>query len=185
VLAERSGPRLALTWCVPASPERLPFFPVAEATSSARRSGDPMPLIRYFIVIGGALLALLFLADRYMDGPASAAAPAGPDVSIARIRSTQTWPEKIVFDTSVRQIPLSKVVAVTPPSAPVTTAASTTPESTRQAFAMVTPPAVAPKQAAPAVPNKRVAERHRRGQPLRMPARGQTMFFNQPVSAGW
>ncbi|WP_247491627.1 MULTISPECIES: hypothetical protein [unclassified Bradyrhizobium] len=35
-----------------------------------------MPLIRYFVFTGGALLALLFLADRYMTAPVSAAAPA-------------------------------------------------------------------------------------------------------------
>jgi hypothetical protein len=139
-----------------------------------------MPLIRYFVFIGGTLLALLFLADHYMAGPVSAVAQAQPDVSVARIRSTQTWPEKIVLDTSVRQISLSKVAADTPP-----TAAPAGQESTRQAFAMVTQPAVEPKQAAPSVPNKRVAERHRRRQPARVASRDSTMVFNEPVSAGW
>ncbi|MGY3412059.1 hypothetical protein ACVWZV_008172 [Bradyrhizobium sp. GM5.1] len=44
-----------------------------------------MPLIRYFVFTGGALLALLFLADRYMTAPVSAAAPAEPDRSIVRV----------------------------------------------------------------------------------------------------
>ena len=100
-----------------------------------------MPLIRYFVFVGGALLALLFVADRYMDSPVNAAAGVGPDVSIARIHSAQTWPEKIVFDTSVRQIPLSRTVSDVPPSAPVATAAPATQDGTRQAFAMVTQPA--------------------------------------------
>jgi hypothetical protein len=141
-----------------------------------------MPLIRYFVFIGGTLLALLFLADHYMAGPVSAVAQAQPDVPVARIRSTQTWPEKIVLDTSVRQISLSKVAADTPPIATATPAGQ---ESTRQAFAMVTQPAVEPKQAAPSVPNKRVAERHRRRQPARVASRDSTMVFNEPVSAGW
>lgn len=137
-----------------------------------------MPLIRYFVFIGGALLALLFLADHYIAAPASAAANTTPDVSIARIKSTQTWPEKIVLDTSVRQISLSKVAADAP-------AAPAAVDATRQAFAMVTQPAVEPKQATPSVPNKRVAERPRQRQPSRVAARGQTMVFSEPVSTAW
>ena len=144
-----------------------------------------MPLIRYFVFVGGALLALLFVADRYMDGPVSAAAEVGPEVSIARIHSAQTWPEKIVFDTSVRQIPLSRTASDVPPSAPVATTAPATQDSTRQAFAMGAQAAAEPKQAMTAVPNKRVAERHRRRQPSRLAARGPPMFFNEPFSAGW
>jgi hypothetical protein len=151
-----------------------------------------MPLIRYFFFTGGALLALLCLADYYLAGPVSAAAETGPDLSIARIHSAQTWPEKIVFDTNVRQIPLTKTVASTSDAA-----APAAPEGTRQAFAMAAQPAaelkasdskaseskaVEPRQAK-AAPNKRVAERHRRRQPSRMAARGQ--FFNEPVAAEW
>jgi hypothetical protein len=153
-----------------------------------------MPLIRYFVITGGALLALLYLADYYMAGPVSAAAEAGPDLSIARIHSAQTWPEKIVFDTNVRQIPLTKTVASSTSDA----AAPAAPDGTRQAFAMAAQPtaelkaseskpsdakAAEPRQAKAAAPNKRVAERHRRRQPSRMAARSQ--FFNEPVAAEW
>ena len=157
-----------------------------------------MPLIRYFFFTGGALLALLCLADYYLAGPVSAAAETGPDLSIARIHSAQTWPEKIVFDTNVRQIPLTKTVASTSDAA-----APAAPEGTRQAFAMAAQPAAElkasdakasdakasdakaaePRQAKAAAPKKRVAERHRRRQPSRMAARGQ--FFNEPVAAEW
>jgi hypothetical protein len=143
-----------------------------------------MPLIRYFVFTGGALFALLYLADYYLAGPVSAAAETGPDLSIARIHSAQTWPEKIVFDTKVRQIPLTKTVASTSDAA-----APAAPEGTRQAFAMAAQPAaelkaseskaVEPRQAKAAAPDKRVAERHRR----RQPSRGQ--FFNEPVAAEW
>jgi hypothetical protein len=137
-----------------------------------------MPLIRYFVFTGGALLALLYLADYYLAGPASAAAETGPDLSIARIRSAQTWPEKIVFDTNVRQIPLTKTVASTSDAA-----APVAPDGTRQAFAMAAQPTAEPRQAKAAAPNKRVAERHRRRQQSRMAARSQ--FFNEPVAAEW
>ncbi|MDE5463551.1 hypothetical protein [Bradyrhizobium sp. CSS354] len=153
-----------------------------------------MPLIRYFVFTGGALLALLYLADYYLAGPVSAAADTGPDLSIARIHSAQTWPEKIVFDTNVRQIPLTKTVASSTSDA----AAPAAPEGTRQAFAMAAQPATElktseskasdakaaePRQAKAAAPNKRVAERHRRRPPSRMAARDQ--FFNEPAAAGW
>ncbi|MGY4435254.1 hypothetical protein ACVWWO_007731 [Bradyrhizobium sp. F1.13.1] len=134
--------------------------------------------LRYFVFTGGALLALLYLADYYLAGPVSAAAETGPDLSIARIHSAQTWPEKIVFDTNVRQIPLTKTVASTSDAA-----APVAPDGTRQAFAMAAQPAAEPRQAKAASPNKRVAERHRRRQPSRMVARSQ--FFNEPVAAEW
>jgi hypothetical protein len=144
-----------------------------------------MPLIRYFVFTGGALLALLFLADRYMAPPVSAASPAEPDRSIVRVHSAQTWPEKIVLDTSVRQISLSKAEPVPPISPPAVANALPTQESPRQAFAMVTQPDAAPKPAARTVPNKRSAERQRRRQPSRMAARDTMMFFNEPASASW
>lgn len=66
-----------------------------------------MPLMRYFLVVGGVLLALLFVSDAY--------APKSPVVSRAdtaaavenptqRIRSDRKWPERVVFDTSLPTI---------------------------------------------------------------------------------
>lgn len=48
--------------------ERLPFLPVARGTfwGSVITTVMGMPLGRYFAVIGSVLLALLFLADRYL-----------------------------------------------------------------------------------------------------------------------
>lgn len=64
-----------------------------------------MPIFRYFAFVGGALLALLFAAERYQDLPAAAdrASAAGVDKTVIRIHSARSLPEKIVFDTSVRQ----------------------------------------------------------------------------------
>jgi hypothetical protein len=59
-----------------------------------------MPIIRYFVFVGGFLLALLFVADRYMPAPVEAAAVADPDRTIIRIKSARSLPEKIVFDNS-------------------------------------------------------------------------------------
>jgi hypothetical protein len=60
-----------------------------------------MPLLRYFFLVGGALLALLFAADAYLPkSPAIERATATADLSMIRIRSDRKWPERIVFDTS-------------------------------------------------------------------------------------
>ena len=61
-----------------------------------------MPILRYFVFVGGFLLALLFAADRYLPAPVEAAALADPDRTIIRIKSARSIPEKIVFDTSQR-----------------------------------------------------------------------------------
>jgi len=61
-----------------------------------------MPIIRYFVFVGGLLLALLFAADRYLPVPVEAAAAADPDRTIIRIKSARSLPEKIVFDTGPR-----------------------------------------------------------------------------------
>jgi hypothetical protein len=66
-----------------------------------------MPIIRYFVFVGGFLLALLFAADRYLPAPVEAAAVADPDRTIIRIKSARSLPEKIVFDTSQRaEVPM-------------------------------------------------------------------------------
>ena len=59
-----------------------------------------MPLARYFLYVGGALLALLFVLD-----PHRPKLPP-PDwgsyrSAIIHIHSDQKWPERIVYDTSL------------------------------------------------------------------------------------
>ena len=61
-----------------------------------------MPLARYFLYVGGALLALLFVVNATLpDLPmAESSQPAPTDLSIIRIHSDRKWPERIVFDTT-------------------------------------------------------------------------------------
>ncbi|WP_338830621.1 hypothetical protein [Bradyrhizobium sp. 27S5] len=58
-----------------------------------------MPIIRYFVFVGGLLLALLFAADRYLPAPVEHAGAADPDRTTIRNSSATSLPEKIVFDT--------------------------------------------------------------------------------------
>jgi len=76
---------------------------------SATRSGhgfaveQRMPLARYFLYVGGVLLALLLILDAYLPKfPVAAKATANPPV--IRILSDRKWPERIVYDTSLPTI---------------------------------------------------------------------------------
>lgn len=76
-----------------------------------------MPLVRYFVWAGSALLALLFIVDAYLPRlPASGDAEAQPPV--IRVHSDQNkWPERIVFDTAaILPKPSANADVIAPPS---------------------------------------------------------------------
>jgi hypothetical protein len=66
-----------------------------------------VPIARYFMVVGSALLALLLIAGWFLpELPPSF--PDRPEVierAAIRIKSAHKWPEKIVLDTSRSTIP--------------------------------------------------------------------------------
>ena len=70
-----------------------------------------MPLVRYFVVMGGTLLSLLFLADSYLPKPEAAPAAADIDRSTIRLHSSQKWPEAVRIDTGAVVPPLPVVAA--------------------------------------------------------------------------
>lgn len=61
-----------------------------------------MPIVRYFVFVGGLLLALLFAAANHLPAPVARADVTDPDRTTIRIRSARSLPEKIVFDTRPR-----------------------------------------------------------------------------------
>jgi hypothetical protein len=67
-----------------------------------------MPLGRYFLYVGGALLALLFFLNAYLPSPVAASATASTTREVSRpflrIHSAQKLPERIVIDTSIPTI---------------------------------------------------------------------------------
>jgi hypothetical protein len=65
-----------------------------------------MPLVRYFLFVGGVLLALLFASDAFLPKLPVVAATTDPGVgkSVIRIHSDRKWPERVVFDTSLPTI---------------------------------------------------------------------------------
>jgi len=62
-----------------------------------------MPVMRYFVFVGGALLALLLIANACLPAlpvAESSSSSAAVDRSVIRIHSDRKWPERVVFDTT-------------------------------------------------------------------------------------
>ena len=128
-----------------------------------------MPLLRYFTYVGGALVALLFLASALIPqaAPVTEHDAARP---VIRITSDKVGPPRVDFDTSVRAPVLP--VAILPKSAAV-------PAPTREAMAQLAPPPAA--AIAPASPIKVEPKiEHRKTRVARRPDRRFVSAFPQP-----
>ena len=100
-----------------------------------------MPLARYFLFVGGALLALLFLANLGLPQlpVAQATHDASADLPPIRIHSDRKWPERVVFDTSVSAArPLIATAQARVP-APAAVAEISVNQRVREAFAQLKP----------------------------------------------
>lgn len=100
-----------------------------------------MPLLRYFVFVGGTLLALLFISDAVLPKQPlpSFLNVASSEQPFVRIHSERKWPERIVFDTSIPTVKPTVVAAAQP--APHAVAA---PARVREAFAQLMPPVAKP-----------------------------------------
>jgi hypothetical protein len=105
-----------------------------------------MPLARYFVFVGGVLLALLFVVGAVLPQLPVAdvdRADAGVDKSTIRIHSDRKWPERVVFDTSLPTIVPAqtlKAEAAIPAPAPTIVADVPPKARVREAFAQLAPP---------------------------------------------
>jgi hypothetical protein len=118
-----------------------------------------MPVGRYFLYIGGVLLALLLIVDWWLPSLGSGSAPSVVDRTTIRIHSAHKWPAAIVIDTTLPTIvpPQTPSIAAQAPPVPPPPA-----RPVREAFALAeaTPeikPAEAAKPAKPHVRRARVA----------------------------
>jgi len=108
-----------------------------------------MPLMRYFLCVGGALLALLLIVNACLPAlPVVEGSAATVDRSVIRIHSTQKWPERVVFDTTQANIvPAPPAPSVAEAASPQKTAAALPLKGeVREAFAEMRPNPVQPKQ---------------------------------------
>lgn len=100
-----------------------------------------MPVARYFLYVGGVLLALLLAIDALFPQEAVMASRGASsiDKTVVRIRSDQKPPERVVYDTSLPTIvPPPAVTAqvtapVVAPSAPVVVVAAASADAAAQA----------------------------------------------------
>jgi hypothetical protein len=101
-----------------------------------------MPLRRYFTFVGGALLALLLIANAFLPAlPVAGGSQSTVDRSIIRIHSDTKWPERVVFDTSRPTITPSPAPAAVAeaPSPQKTAAAQPSKGQVREAYAQLRP----------------------------------------------
>jgi len=104
-----------------------------------------MLLARYFLSVGGVLLALLFVANAVVPKMPAADTnrnDADIDKAVIRIHTDRKWPERVVFDTSIPTtiVPAQnvKAEAVVPPPTPVADVSAKT--RVREAFAQFVAP---------------------------------------------
>ena len=102
-----------------------------------------MPVARYFLFVGGVLLALLLAIDALVPQETIVASQAAPSVNktIVRIRSDQKLPERVVYDTSLPTIvpPTVTAQAVAPPVPAVASADAAAQARVRETFAQFVP----------------------------------------------
>lgn len=140
-----------------------------------------MPVARYFMFVGGALLALLLLIDGYAPSQAVVASHTAPSVdrNVVRIHSDQKLPERVVYDTSLPTIvpPTSKVQVAAAPQPPV--AGDVTAQArVRNTFAQFVPANVK-KPEAQAQRKRKVARSHA-NPPMRLAQQSHFGFFGGP-----
>jgi hypothetical protein len=140
-----------------------------------------MPVARYFLFVGGLLLALLVALDAFAPQQVAVASNAAPsiDKTVVRIRSDQKPPERVVYDTSLPTIvpPAAKAQIAAVPPVPVVDATAQT--RVRDTFAQFVPAEAKKleKQVEPQAPRKRKIAKSRPAQPLRFAQQQHFGFF--------
>ena len=124
-----------------------------------------MPVARYFLFVGGVLLALLFALDAFAPQQLAVADNTAPSINktVVRIRSDQKLPERVVYDTSLPTI--------VPPAAATQIAADVGAQAqVRDTFAQFVPAEAKKleKQPEPQAPRKRKIAKIRPAQPMRV-----------------
>src|SRR4249919_657283 len=128
-----------------------------------------MPLARYFLYVGTALLALLFISDPYF--PKLPTADWGDSRSaIIRIHSDRKWPERIVYDTSLPTVVPAQIANIEAKVVAPEIVAST---AEREAFAQLQPSSQLfdAKQIEPKPPRHHKTAKRRAASPARLAAR--------------
>jgi hypothetical protein len=113
-----------------------------------------MPLMRYFLFVGGVLLTLLFVVGgAFPTLPVVDRTDDAVDLPVIRIHSDRKWPERVVFDTRVPAAVAAPAVTTEAQIAvPVADSGVSAKARVLDAFAQLQPPE--PKQLEPNGPGK-------------------------------
>jgi hypothetical protein len=145
-----------------------------------------MPIARYFLFVGGVLLALLLAIDALFPQQAVVASRSGSsiDKTVVRIRSDQKPPERVVYDTSLPTIvPSSAVTAqvgTAPAVAPAVAAVSADAGAqarVRETYAQYVPAEA--KKPEPQVQRKRKVAKTRPAPPMQIAQQPQMRVAQQ------
>ena len=140
-----------------------------------------MPVARYFLFVGGVLLALLLAINAFVPEQAVVASQAGPSVdkTVVRIRSDQKPPERVVYDTSLPTIvpPAVTAQAAAPPAPGVASADASAQARVRDTFAQFVPPEA--KKPEPQLQRKRKVARSRPAPPMQFGQQPQMRVAQQ------
>jgi hypothetical protein len=132
-----------------------------------------VPLGRYFLLVGGVLLALLLVTGWYLPDPPPMSDYGAPiDETILHVRSEHKWPQRLQFDTTVPAMP---------PPAPAVVAAMPTEDPKLGALAEARLPEMqmVEKQVT-AKPTSHVATKSKRRTPAEV-----TQFAVNPAPSPW
>jgi hypothetical protein len=153
-----------------------------------------MPIARYFLFVGGVLLALLLAVDALFPQQAVVASrgASSVDKTVVRIRSDQKLPERVVYDTNLPIIvPPPAVTAqvkapVVAPSTPAAAAASadaTAQARVRETFAQLVPAEA--KKPEPQAQRKRKVAKSRPAPPMQIAQQPQMRVAQQSHFGGF
>jgi hypothetical protein len=150
-----------------------------------------MPIARYFLFVGGVLLALLLAIDAFFPQQIVVASrgASSVDKTVVRIRSDQKLPERVVYDTSLPTIvpPAALTAQVTAPvvapSAPAAASADATAQArVRETFAQLVPAEA--KKPEPQAQRKRKVAKSRPAPPMQIAQQPQMRVAQQQSHFG-
>ena len=142
-----------------------------------------MPLARYFLYVGGVLLAVVFMLDAGLTEPPAMKRLQTSSPAI-RIHSERKWPERIVFDTTLPAVAPAQTAIVedrTPNPATVTDVLVK--QTEREAFALMQPSDA--KRLEPSAPGRRVLKPQRQRKIVKRHVMRRSPFVARQQQFGW
>ncbi len=151
-----------------------------------------MPLARYFLYVGGLLLALLFISDAMLPTLPVVKRQVA-DLPVIRIHSDRKWPERVVFDTNLPTVTPAKSAAMEAVAPPPPRIADVSENArARDTFAQLRPGDEKQlmrsnsKRAEPKLPARHKVARRRVAPPnMQVAQQPQFGFFGNSWSSSW